>query len=133
MTTGETPEVSSILQHTPNGVLLVDENVRELEPEGLPASEMPPEQQQLLLDIIREWAGLANDTATEVRMADIENNLGETYFAWSGPTTNGEPVYYRITGPTLHIEFNHEESDVLHVHSVYRDPTNDYGEQTIAG
>jgi hypothetical protein len=118
-------------------VLGPDENVRVLEPEGLPASEMSADQQALLLDVVREWAGIVNEPAAEARMAEIEQNLGETYFAWSGPTTNGEPVYYRITGPTLHIEFAHEEAPppggILHIHSVYRDPTNDYGEHTVGG
>jgi hypothetical protein len=118
-------------------VLGADEDVRVLEPEGLPASEMTPEQQALLWDVVREWAGTANEGAAETRMSEIEQNLGETYFAWSGPTANGEPVYYRITGPTLHIEFAHEEAPppggILHIHSVYRDPTNDYGEQTVGG
>ncbi|MDQ3638395.1 MAG: DUF3500 domain-containing protein, partial [Actinomycetota bacterium] len=71
--------------------------------------------------------------AAEARMSEIEDNLDETYFTWSGPTTNGESAYYRITGPTLHIEFAPQRGDVLHIHSVYRDPTNDYGEQSVAG
>jgi Protein of unknown function (DUF3500) len=118
-------------------VLGADEDVRVLEPEGIPVSQITPEQQALLLDLIREWAGIVNEGAAEERMAEIEQNLGETYFAWSGPTTNGEPVYYRVTGPTLHIEFAHEEAPppggILHIHSIYRDPTNDYGEQTVGG
>ena len=124
----------AILDYDVSGLVLgPDENVRVLEPEGIPASEMTPEQQALLLDVIREWAGIASDAAAEAKMSEIEANLGETYFAWEGPTTNGEPTYYRITGPTLHIEFNHEEDDILHIHSVYRDPTDDYGEQSVAG
>jgi hypothetical protein len=123
----------AILDYEVGGLVLgPDENVRVLEPEGLPASEMTAEQQALLLDVIREWAGIANEGAAEARMSEIEDNLDETYFAWEGQTTNGEPVYYRVTGPTLHIEFSHEEDDVLHIHSVYRDPTNDYGEQSVA-
>jgi hypothetical protein len=123
----------AILDYDVSGLVLgPDENVRVLEPEGIPASEMTADQQALLLDLIRQWIGIANEGAAEARMSELEANLDQTYFAWEGPTTNGEPVYYRITGPTLHIEFNHEEDDVLHIHSVYRDPTNDYGEQTIA-
>ncbi len=123
-----------ILDYDVSGLVLgPDENVRVLEPEGLPASEMTPDQQALLLSLVRESVGLANEGAAEAKMAEVEQNLGETYFAWEGPTTNGEPTYYRITGPTLHIEFNHEEDDILHIHSVYRDPTNDYGEQSAAG
>ena len=71
--------------------------------------------------------------AAEERTSEIGANLDETYFAWEGPTTNGEPTYCRMTGPTLHIGFNHEEEDVLHIHSVYRDPANDYGERSVAG
>src|SRR5918998_247502 len=128
----------AILDYEVGGLVLgPDEDVRVLEPEGLPASEMNPDQQALLLDVVREWAGIANEGAAEERMAEIEANLDQTYFAWGGPTTNGEPVYYRVTGPTLHVEFAHEEAPppggILHIHSVYRDPTNDYGEQSVAG
>ena len=117
-------------------VLGPGEDGRVLEPEGLPVSEMTPTQRALLLDLVRQWAGIANEGATETRMAEIEANLNQSYFAWSGPTTNGDSVYYRITGPTLHIEFAHQElapGGYLHIHSVYRDPTDDYGVQSVAG
>ena len=117
-------------------VLGPGEDGRVLEPEGIPASEMSTDQQALLLDLVREWVGIANDGAAEARMSEIEDNLDETYFAWSGPTTNGEVIYYRITGPTLHIEFAHEAAPppggILHIHSIYRDPTREYGEQLAA-
>lgn len=114
-------------------VLGPGEDGRVLEPEGIPASEMDTDQQALLLDLVRQWVGIVNDETTEARMSEIEDNLDETYFAWSGPTTNGEVIYYRITGPTLHIEFAHQMNDVQHIHSVYRDPTREYGEQPAAG
>ena len=119
-----------------NLILGAGEDVRVLEPEGISVSEMIADQQALLLDLVRQWTGIANEAAAEARMSEIEDNLDETYFAWSGPTTNGESVYYRITGPTLHIEFSHQDApppgSILHVHSVYRDPTDDYGEQSVA-
>ena len=97
---------------------------------------MDADQQALLLSLVGEWVGLVNDETAEARMSEIEDNLAETYFAWSGPTTNGEPIYYRITGPTLHIEFSHQAQPppggILHVHTIYRDPTNEYGEE-VAG
>lgn len=113
-------------------VLGPGEDGRVLEPEGLPASEMDTDQQALLLDLVRQWVGIVNDETAEARMAEIEDGLAETYFAWSGPTTNGEPIYYHITGPTLHIEFAHEAAPppggILHIHTIYRDPTREYGE-----
>jgi hypothetical protein len=113
-------------------VLGPGEDGRVLEPEGIPASEMDADQQAMLLDLIRQWVGIVNDETAEARMSEIEDGLDETYFAWSGPTTNGSLIYYRITGPTLHIEFAHQMNDVQHIHSVYRDPTREYGEQPVA-
>jgi hypothetical protein len=59
-------------------------------------------------------------------MAEIRKSIADTYFAWSGPTTNGSAAYFRIQGPTLHIEYA-PQRDVSHIHTIYRDPTNDYG------
>ena len=52
--------------------------------------------------------------------------VNDTYFAWSGPTTNGSAAYFRVQGPTLVIEYAPQNS-VDHIHTIYRDPTNDYG------
>jgi hypothetical protein len=59
-------------------------------------------------------------------MAEIRSNLADTNFALSGPTTNGSVAYFRIQGPTLVIEYAPQKT-VEHVHTIYRDPTNDYG------
>jgi hypothetical protein len=112
-------------------VLGPGEDGRVLEPEGIPASEMDAHQQDMLLDLIRQWVSISNDETAQARMSEIEDGLDETYFAWSGPTTNPSVIYYRITGPTLHIEFAHQMNDVLHIHSVYRDPTREYGERPV--
>jgi hypothetical protein len=99
---------------------------RVIQPEGIRASALTPAQQTMLLDIIREWAGIMNDAFAEPRMADIRANLPQTYFAWSGPTTNGSAAYFRVQGPTLVIEYA-PQGNVDHIHTIYRDPTNDYG------
>ena len=113
-------------------VLGADQEGRALEPEGIAASELNADQQQALLDVAREWVGLVNDEDAAAKMAEVEANLDELYLAWSGGTENGEAVYYRITGPNLHIEFNHEGEDTGHIHAIYRDPTNEYGERSIS-
>ncbi len=67
-------------------------------------------------------------------MAEIKADLDDTYFGWSGPTTH-EPgkngsAYYRIQGPKVIIEFSPQGvggDSTMHVHTMYRDPTNDYG------
>jgi hypothetical protein len=59
-------------------------------------------------------------------MDEIRARLDDTYFAWSGPTTPGSAAYFRIHGPALVIEYAPQRG-VDHVHTIYRDPTNDYG------
>jgi hypothetical protein len=99
---------------------------RVIQTEGVRASALSPAQQTMLLDLTRERAGIVNDSFAEPRMAEIKANLAQTYFAWSGPTTNGSVAYFRIQGPTLVIEYAPQRS-IDHIHTIYRDPTNDYG------
>ena len=99
---------------------------RAIQPEGLPASALSAQQQTMLWDLVREWVGIMHDAFADPRMAEIRTHLRETYFAWSGPTTNGSAAYFRVQGPTLVIEYAPQGS-VDHIHTIYRDPTNDYG------
>jgi hypothetical protein len=99
---------------------------RTIQPEGLPASALSAAQQSMLLDLVREWAGIATDALAAPRMDEIRAALSETWFAWSGPTTPGSAAYFRIQGPTLVIEYAPQRG-VDHIHTIYRDPTNDYG------
>ncbi len=103
-------------------------------PEGLKASAMNERQRAMLLDVISEWAGIIHQSAAEARMAELKAELNETWFAWSGPATatpgKNITAYYRIQGPHLVIEYAPQElggDPALHVHTMYRDPTNDYG------
>src|SRR5258708_20716322 len=75
-----------------------------IQPEGIPCTAMNASQQAMLLDLMGEWAGIVHEQAAAARMAEMKTNLPETWFAWSGPTTNGMPAYYRIQAPTLIIE-----------------------------
>ena len=97
-----------------------------IQPEGIRASALSAAQQTMLWDLVREWVGIMNDTFAEPRMAEIRAKLSDTYFAWSGPTTNGSAAYFRVQGPTLVIEYA-PQNGVDHIHTIYRDPTNDYG------
>jgi hypothetical protein len=102
-----------------------------IQPEGILASALTASQQSLLLDVVHEWVGILNDEAATAKMADIKANLPRTYFAWSGATANGGLAYYRIQGPTLVIEYAPQQGDLEHIHTIYRDPTNDYGAKLV--
>jgi len=102
-----------------------------IQPEGMLASAMTAKQQEMLLDVAHEWVGILNDEGAASKMAEIKANLPKTYFAWSGSTTNGELAYYRIQGPTVIIEYAPQQGDLDHIHTIYRDPTNDYGARLV--
>jgi len=122
-----TQKQQAILPHTVSDLVLgPGQDGRIIQPEGIRASSLSTAQQTMLLDIAREWAGIMNDSFGEPRMAEIRSRLADTWFAWSGPTTNGSAAYFRIQGPTLVIEYAPQGS-VDHIHTIYRDPTNDYG------
>jgi uncharacterized protein DUF3500 len=99
---------------------------RTIQPEGVRASALSSAQQTMIVDLVREWVGIANDAFAAPRMDEIRANLPQTYFAWSGPTTPGSAAYFRIQGPTLVIEYAPQRT-VDHIHTIYRDPTNEYG------
>ncbi len=108
-------------------------------PEGLKVSTMNEHQRAMLLDVISEWSGIIHESAAAARMAEIKSELDQTWFAWSGPVTvapgKNITAYYRIQGPHLVIEYAPQElggDPALHVHTMYRDPTNDYGRRFTA-
>jgi len=113
-------------------VLGAGEDGKTLQPEGVRAATLTARQQQLLLDLVSEWVGIVNDAEAAARMADVKTNLAQTYFAWSGPVTREGGAYFRIQGPTVHIEYapqagRGDDGLPSHIHTIYRDPSNDYG------
>ena len=110
-----------------------------IQPEGLKASAMNERQRTMLLDLIGEWSGIVQESAAAARMAEIRAGLEETWFAWSGSTEAAAgrniSAYYRIQGPNLVIEYAPQPlggDPTMHVHTMYRDPTNDYGKKAVA-
>lgn len=106
--------------------------------EGLAGARMSADQRAAYLRLIRRYVGLVNDEDAALRMAEIEATLDATYFAWYGPTLPGSAVYFRVTGPTLVIEYGAQgqgfgggTATPNHIHGIYRDPTNDYGARHV--
>ena len=63
----------------------------------------------------------------------LKAKLDDTRFAWYGPTTNGSAAYYRIQGPTLLIEYAPQQGSTSHIHTIIRDPSNDYAAELTKG
>jgi uncharacterized protein DUF3500 len=98
-------------------------------PEGIRASALTSAQRAMLVDLVREWVDMLGDEAAAAKMKEIQAGLADTYFAWAGATTNGKGAYFRIQGRALLIEYAPQgqgEANIDHIHTIYRDPTNDY-------
>jgi hypothetical protein len=99
--------------------------------EGVQASTFTADQKKLALAAM---AGYVNDLADKdaaAILARYENELNDTYIAYSGtPALTERNDYIRIDGPSVWIEFSMQHGIVLsgnHPHSVWRDRTTDYG------
>jgi len=101
-----------------------------IQPEGIKGSGLSEKQGQMLLDLASEWTGIMPEAVAKAKMDEMKKNIAETWFAWSGPTEKGRAAYFRIQGPTVIIEYAPQRlggDPTKHIHTIYRDPTNDYG------
>jgi hypothetical protein len=99
---------------------------RKISPQGVKGSALTDDQQRLLLNVIAAWVNIVEPEAAAARMTEIRGKIGETYFAWSGPTKEGSAAYFRIQGPAIVIEYAPQRG-TGHVHTVVRNPNDDYG------
>lgn len=104
---------------------------------GLPASAMSAQQRRLLLDLVVEYVHNLAPELARTQMERIETaGVDGLHFAWSG-TEEGKPYYYRVHGPTVLVEFDNSyppgrgSGPINHIHSVWRDNENDYGEDLL--
>ena len=104
--------------------------------EGIKASELNTEQRQLLIDLIYTRLGFINKDDLAAKMTSVRAELDDTYFAWWGPIDKLGFGYFRITGPSLFIEYSpqDDQGDPItdHAHSMFRNPKNDYGSAWIS-
>lgn len=108
---------------------------------GLRATELDPEQQSRLLDLIGLYVDHMREGHAEVRMEQVRRHLDDTYFAWVGAVGPEGVYYYRIQSPVLLIEFDHAVRRSIpgppgptrdHVHTVVRTPNGgDYGKSLL--
>jgi hypothetical protein len=103
-----------------------------IQPEGIKGSELTEKQREMLLDLAGEWTGIMHEAVAKAKMDELKQHIAETWFAWSGPTEKGSAAYFRIQGPTVIIEYAPQRlggDPAKHIHTIYRDPTNDYGKK----
>lgn len=102
-------------------------------PKGVAGHALDKRQLDDLYGIVQAFAGrMPSDVAAEqlrkIELAGLENLV----FAWAGGTSEGGRHYFRIQGPVLLIEHDNTQAGGAHIHSVWRNPADDFGDDILA-
>ena len=96
--------------------------------EGLPAQEMNDVQRDALMQLVGEYLHNMRPEIARAQMEKIHSaGVSNLYFAWAGSLQRGEGHYYRVHGPTILLEYDNVQGGANHVHSVWRNLTDDFG------
>jgi hypothetical protein len=101
-------------------------------PRGLSAAELDAGQREVLRALLGTYLGRVPDEVSPLARYDDDAALDAVHLAWAGPTEPGAPHYYRLQGPRLLVEWDNTQRGANHAHSVWRDPTADFGLDVLA-
>ena len=123
-----------VLPRAPSEILTANRTVvaDAAAPDGLPASALDAGQRELLRALLATYLGRVPHEVSPLSRYDDDASLDEVHLAWAGPTAAGEPHYYRLQGPRLLVEWDNTQRGANHAHSVWRDPTADFGLDVLA-
>jgi hypothetical protein len=100
-------------------------------PRGVPGSELDGGQRELLRALLGTYFDRVPEGLSPLPRYD-DAALDAVHFAWAGPSEPGEPHYYRLQGPRLLVEWDNTQRGANHAHSVWRDPSADFGLDVLA-
>jgi uncharacterized protein DUF3500 len=100
-------------------------------PKGVPGRELDGGQRELLRALLGTYFDRVPEGLSPLPRYDGAA-VDAVHFAWAGPSEPGEPHYYRLQGPRLLIEWDNTQRGANHAHSVWRDPSADFGLDVLA-
>jgi len=113
-------------------VTMAEKRVKPLEQKGIAAAKLGADQKKKLFALVEAYVErnrpeLAKEDLRKINEAGID----KLYFAWAGGIEKGEGHYYRVQGPTFLLEYDNTQNNNNHIHAVYRDFENDFGEDLL--
>jgi len=109
-----------------------DRKARTLEPLGIAVSELTKAQQDVLMDLLKQYLFRARAEVAETDLKAIEQaGKDKMHFAWAGGLEPGEGHYYRIQGPTFLMEYDNTQNNANHIHAVWRSLPSDFAEDLL--
>ena len=98
---------------------------------GIQGKALNSNQKEILLQLIEEYINnLENQKANEFLSKIKTSGIDNIYFAWIGSYKRKSPHYYIINGPDFIIEYDNQNKG-NHIHAIWRDKTNDFGEDLL--
>jgi hypothetical protein len=102
-------------------------------PKGVPASGLNQPQFDSLAALVGSYVRRLPDEVAGAQLHDLERmGMDNLTFAWAGGTSPGDRHYYRVQGPTLLIEHDNTQGNGTHIHSAWRNPADDFGDDVLA-
>jgi len=113
-------------------ITAAERKVKPLETAGISASTLTHGQSEMLMNLIKEYVQRHRPDVAEVDLKKIHHaGIEKIHFAWAGGLERGEGHYYRIQGPTFLMEYDNTQDNNNHIHAVWRDFENDFGEDLL--
>jgi hypothetical protein len=134
---GETERPDAVFAPEPDYVINEDERdilsyVR-TSPKGVPASAFNQPQLDFLAALAGSFVRRLPDEVAGAQLHALEQaGMDALTFAWAGGTSPGDRHYYRVQGPTLLIEHDNTQNNGHHIHSAWRNPADDFGDDVLA-
>jgi hypothetical protein len=101
-------------------------------PTGIAGADMTEDQRHLLMDLVVEYTTRMPSDIADTQLNQIETNgMADIHFAWAGAQKQGEGHYYRLHGPSFLVEYDNTQNNANHIHTVWRDLKNDWGEDLL--
>jgi hypothetical protein len=101
-------------------------------PGGLSVAKLNDRQKQVFMSLLDVYANrLRSEMAENDLRRIMDAGIDKVTFAWAGEMEPGKPHYYRLHGPTFLVEYDNTQNKANHIHTVWRDLQNDFGDDAL--
>ena len=120
-------------EKAPSDIITVNNRkISPLNPAGIGWAALNCRPAEEVWRLVQIYVERARGEIAEVDLKRITDAGQENiHFAWAGGLERGQGHYYRIQGPTFLIEYDNTQNNANHVHCVYRDFAEDFGEDLL--